>query len=310
MKAVILEKQNNECIVLAEDESMHTIPAPAGSDVGDVIDLSEHLRKQRTQWMNRKSWQRVAAAAAVLLIALFGTFYYTTFTVSATVTTEGDAPIVYYLNHRGQVLRAEPQNDAAEGVLDGMGGIEHRPDLDDVLDRTERAMQKQGLLGKKERLSYSTRPEGKADEPQNSSGTKATSENGTAPAQQKPSKDSDTKDKKTADKNGDKDKDKDKDKDTQTQKKPSGSNGNDPAKKPSGQPQSEPAKDPGGGSGGSGGGGSGGGGSGNSGGGNSGGGGSGGSGGGNPGGNGPGGSGGNGGSTGGSSGGGGKTPPQ
>lgn len=159
MKAVVLEKQNTQCIVLADDESMHTIEAPR-LQVGDVFDLAPYLRGRSR--ISRKGWQRVLAAAAVLMIALCTGFWYTTFTVSATVTTEGEAPIAYYLNHRGQVLRAEPLNDEAKALMNSMGGVDGRPPLDTVLKKTEKAMHEKGLLGEDEHLTYK-RERGKVD---------------------------------------------------------------------------------------------------------------------------------------------------
>ncbi|MBQ9180411.1 MAG: hypothetical protein IJ132_06395, partial [Firmicutes bacterium] len=111
MKAVVLENNNDNCIVLAEDGSMHTIPA--AFEVGAEFELDPYLRKKVNAGAMRK---RLVAVAAAFIFVIFGSFYYTTYTVSATVTTDGDAPIIYYLNHRGQVLRAEPQNKAAKKV--------------------------------------------------------------------------------------------------------------------------------------------------------------------------------------------------
>ena len=46
MNAVILEKLNHEFIVLTEDETMLTIPALAGFEVGDVVELCGWLQRQ------------------------------------------------------------------------------------------------------------------------------------------------------------------------------------------------------------------------------------------------------------------------
>ena len=106
MLGVVLSKQNNGCIVLAEDESMRTIPAAkAGSaelQVGDVIDLDRYLGLRRHIDLRIL---RVLAIVVVVVIAIIGIFWYTTFDVSATVTTRGEAPVTLYLNHWGHVLR-------------------------------------------------------------------------------------------------------------------------------------------------------------------------------------------------------------
>ena len=166
MRAVVLEKDNNEFIVLAHDESMHSIPCRDGVEVGDVIELDAYLNRHSYSAARSTQLRRIAAYAAALMVAFFGVFSYMTFDVSATVTTDGEASIVYYLNHRGQVLKAEAINEEGEEVLEAMGGVSHRPKLDDVLKETEKAMQDKGYLGSDERLSYETDKDndGKQDE--------------------------------------------------------------------------------------------------------------------------------------------------
>ncbi len=182
MKAVVLEKLNDKCIVLAEDETMREIPA-AGCSVGDVVDISAQLISHRAR---KRRWQRVAAVAAMLLIAFCGAFSYSTFTVSATVTTQGDAPIMYYLNHRGQVLRAEALNETGEDVMSSMGDIGRRPSLEETLSKTEAIMQEKGYLEEDEYLTYTTDKDrdGKADEKKTFDPAKAGS--GNAPSKKEP----------------------------------------------------------------------------------------------------------------------------
>ncbi len=153
MKAVVMEKVNDGFIVLAHDESMHSIPLADGIEVGDVVDVDAYLKRQPVRARNVQL-RRIAACAAALLVAVFGTFSYMTYDVSAAVTTDGDASIVYYLNHRGQVLRAEALNEAGEEVLNAMGGVKNRLKFEDVLLKTEKVMQEKGYLGTDESLSY------------------------------------------------------------------------------------------------------------------------------------------------------------
>ena len=193
MKAVVLENNNDNCIVLAEDGSMHTIPA--AFEVGAEFELDPYLRKKVNAGAMRK---RLVAVAAAFIFAIFGSFYYTTFTVSATVTTDGDAPIIYYLNHRGQVLRAEPQNKAAKKVLKDMGGIESRPPIEEVMEKAEASLKKNGFLDKKESLEYEIK-EGK--KPRKPVTTQEDQPAQDKPAQENKQKDNSQKDSKPAQEN-------------------------------------------------------------------------------------------------------------
>ena len=193
MKAVVLENNNDNCIVLAEDGSMHTIPA--AFEVGAEFELDPYLRKKVNAGAMRK---RLVAVAAAFIFAIFGSFYYTTFTVSATVTTDGDAPIIYYLNHRGQVLRAEPQNKAAKKVLKDMGGIESRPPIEEVMEKAEASLKKNGFLDNKESLEYEIK-EGK--KPRKPVTTQEDQPAQDKPAQENKQKDNSQKDSKPAQEN-------------------------------------------------------------------------------------------------------------
>lgn len=201
MKAVVLESKDNKCIVLAEDGSMHTIPA--AFEVGAEFELDPYLRKRVSTGGVRK---RLVAVAAAFIFAIFGSFYYTTFTVSATVTTDGDAPIIYYLNHRGQVLRAEPQNKAAKKVLKDMGGIDSRPPIEEVMEKAEVSLKKNGFLDKKESLEYEIK-EGKEprkpvttqeDKPAQDKPAREETKKDSEPAQNKPAQENTQKDNKPA----------------------------------------------------------------------------------------------------------------
>lgn len=152
MKAVVLERKGNTCIVLADDGCVYRIHA--SFHAGDEIDVSRYLAREKRM---KRTIQRTIAIASILVLALLGTFCYTTYDVSAAVTTEGDAPITYYVNHRGRVLSAEGQNEEGKRLLEGID-IKDRPPIDKALDRTEHMMREEGFLGEDENLKYERKP--------------------------------------------------------------------------------------------------------------------------------------------------------
>ena len=122
---------------------------------------AQDSRKATPQMRARRRAILIAAIAAAVLLALCGIYYYMTYTVSATVITEGKARIAFDVNHRDQVLEAEAINKAGKEVLNEIGSIEGRPDIEDVLTETEEIMHEKGYLEENEHLTYSIVKKGK-----------------------------------------------------------------------------------------------------------------------------------------------------
>lgn len=112
MKAVVLEVQGGEAIVLTEEGLTRKIKYDGLC--GDEIDLSEE--KKIVPMRTRRAAGAFAAAVAVSVIAA-GSYSYTTLQPCSYVTMDVNPSFEYSLNRRDQVISVEALNADAEDIV-------------------------------------------------------------------------------------------------------------------------------------------------------------------------------------------------